>query len=320
MTAHESPSGAGAEGPPAELAIAARGLCKAYGAAWGRRGRPALAGLTLDVPRGVAFGLIGVNGAGKTTFVKALLGVVSPNAGELSVLGGAPRDVSVRARVGYVPERLALPAALSAAAYLYSVARLKGLRRADDEIEQQLARVGLRSEARERIGRFSKGMRQRLALAAALLGAPELLILDEPTDGVDPLGRAEIRRVLGEERERGATLLLNSHLLSETERLCDRIAILSGGRIVREGSVRELCRAVGAWLVRFSARAPSGGVLDLAPEGFVALPDGRYRVFAETADVLDAKLAAARARGALLVELLADSQDLEAVLAEVLQA
>jgi ABC-2 type transport system ATP-binding protein len=320
MTAHDSPSGAREERPPAELAIAARGVCKAYGAAWGRRARPALAGLTLDVPRGSAFGLIGVNGAGKTTFVKALLGVITTSAGELSVLGGAPRDVSVRARIGYVPERLALPAALGAGAYLHSVARLKGLRGAGHDIAHQLARVGLGSEARERIGRFSKGMRQRLALAAALLGAPDLLILDEPTDGVDPLGRAEIRRVLGEERARGATLLLNSHLLSETERLCDRIAILSGGRIVREGSVRELCRAAGAWLVRFSTRAPSEHALDLAPEGFVALPDGRHRVFAQTPDELDGKLAAARARGALLVELLAESQDLEAVLAEVLEA
>jgi ABC-2 type transport system ATP-binding protein len=319
MAVHDAPGGARAESPPAQLAIAARGVCKAYGAAWGRRGRQALAGLTLDVPRGSAFGLIGVNGAGKTTFVKALLGVVSTDTGELSVLGGAPRDVSVRARIGYVPERLALPAALSAGAYLQSVARLKGLREADDETARQLARVGLGSEARERIGRFSKGMRQRLALAAALLGAPDLLILDEPTDGVDPLGRAEIRRLLGEERARGATLLLNSHLLSETERLCDRIAILSAGRIVREGGVRELCRAAGAWLVRFGAR-PSGAELDLAPEGFAALPDGRYRVVAETPAELDRKLAAARARGALLIELLAESQDLEAVLAEVLEA
>jgi ABC-2 type transport system ATP-binding protein len=305
--------------PRAELAIAARGLSKSYGGGWGRAGRPALKGLTLDVPRGAAFGLIGVNGAGKTTFVKALLGVVSTNGGELRVLGGAPQDVSVRARIGYVPERLALPASLHASAYLQSVARLKGLRRADDEIGRQLVRVGLGAEARERIGRFSKGMRQRLALAAALLGAPELLILDEPTDGVDPLGRAEIRRVLSEERARGATLLLNSHLLSETERLCDRVAILDGGMIVREGSVRELCRAAGAWLVRFAAPAAGDGALELASEGFVALPDGRHRVFAETADELDRKLVAARARGALLVELAADSQDLEAVLAEVLE-
>jgi ABC-2 type transport system ATP-binding protein len=312
------PAPVGSPSPP--LAIAARGVCKSYGTAWRRQGRHALTGLTLDVPRGAAFGLIGVNGAGKTTFVKALLGVVLPSAGELSVLGGAPHDVSVRARVGYVPERLALPASFRAAAYLESVARLKGLGSADDDIARQLARVGLGAEARERIGRFSKGMRQRLALAAALLGAPELLILDEPTDGVDPLGRAEIRRVLAEERARGATLLLNSHLLSETERLCDRVAILSGGRIVREGSVNELCRATGSWLARFDARAPSESALDLTAEGFVALPDGRYRVLAETPEALDRKLAAARRRGALLIELQAGSRDLEAVLTEVLEA
>jgi len=305
----------------AGLAIAARGVCKSYATGWGRAGRPALAGLTLDVPRGAAFGLIGLNGAGKTTFVKSLLGVVEPSAGELRVLGGAPRDVSVRARIGYVPERLALPAALPARAYLRSVARLKGLGRADGDVARQLGRVGLAAEAHERIGRFSKGMRQRLALAAALLGAPELLVLDEPTDGVDPLGRAEIRRLLGEERERGATLLLNSHLLSETERMCDRIAILAGGRIVREGSVRELCGNAGAWRARFSAEpaAPVAPALELSSHGFVALEDGSFRVLAETPGELDRKLGAARGAGALLVDLRPEAKDLETVLAEALE-
>jgi ABC-2 type transport system ATP-binding protein len=217
------------------------------------------------------------------------------------VLGGAPREVAVRARVGYVPERLALPAAFSARGYLRSVARLKRQRRAEPDIARQLERVGLAGDADERVGKFSKGMRQRLALAAALLGAPELLVLDEPTDGVDPLGRADIRRVLGEERARGATLLINSHLLSETERMCDRIAILERGRIVREGSVRELCGAEGRWRVRFEAAPPP------SEEGFEPQPDGSHLV------------AAARARGALLVELRPEAKDLETVLAEVLR-
>lgn len=266
--------------------------------------------MDLGVPYGSSFGLVGLNGAGKTTFVKALLGVLSPSAGELEVLGGSPDDVGVRARIGYVPERLAQPAAWTARAYLRSVARLKRLASAEPEIERQLGRVGLAPHAEHRIGQFSKGMRQRLAVAAALLGAPELLVLDEPTDGVDPLGRAEIRRLLAEERARGATLLLNSHLLSETERMCDRVAILSGGKIVREGSVHELCGRAGAWRARFEQPLP--------PElsGFELRADGSYAVVARDARELDQHLAAARGRGALLVDLRPERRDLEAVLAE----
>jgi ABC-2 type transport system ATP-binding protein len=296
-----------------DRAIVARAVDKVYAGWWGRGARTALRGLTLEVHRGCAFGLIGENGAGKTTFVKSLLGVIQPNAGELRVLGGAPRDIAVRARVGYVPERLALPAAFSARAYLHGVARLKRQRDAEHEVERQLERVGLAGDAGERIGKFSKGMRQRLALAAALLGAPELLVLDEPTDGVDPLGRAEIRRLLAEERARGATLLLNSHLLSETERMCDRIAILAGGKIVREGSVRELCGAAGRWRVRFEAALP------LNDEDFEAQSDGSHVLHADTPQALDRKLAAARARGALLIELRPEAKDLETVLREVLE-
>jgi ABC-2 type transport system ATP-binding protein len=297
-------------------AILARGVGKAYGSFWSQRwgagARQALAALDLAVPRGSAFGLIGANGAGKTTFVKSLLGVLEPDAGELWVLGGRPRDVSVRAHIGYVPERLALPAAFSARVYLRSVGRLKRHPQPEPDIARQLERVGLAREADARIGSFSKGMRQRLALAAALLGQPRLLVLDEPTDGVDPLGRAEIRHLLGEERARGATLLLNSHLLSETERMCDRIAILAGGRIVREGSVRELCGAAGRWRVRFEG-APA-----LSEHGFEAQPDGSAIVAAATAEALDRKLATARAAGALLVELRPEAKDLELVLAETL--
>ncbi|MEY2934408.1 MAG: hypothetical protein RL033_5157 [Pseudomonadota bacterium] len=315
-------------------AIEASGLTKAYASWWGslrsaepteRRGstaapRQALAGVNLVVPRGTAFGLIGLNGAGKTTFVKALLGVVLPSAGQLRVLGGAPEEIAVRERIGYVPERLALPVAWSARSYLQSVSRLKRRGAAagaaqQRDIQWQLERVGLQKDAERRIGQFSKGMRQRLALAAALLGQPDLLVLDEPTDGVDPLGRAEIRELLSEERERGATLFLNSHLLSETERMCDRIGILAQGQIVREGSVAELCGAQGSWVARFAA---SPELTALTKLGFLALPDGSFSVAAKSPAELDRRLAAARERGALLIELRPAARDLESVLAEVL--
>lgn len=263
---------------------------------------------------GTAFGLIGLNGAGKTTFINILLGVARPTAGSVRVLGGDPDDIEVRRRVGYLPERLQLPAHQRARDFLAAVARLKRLPAPGDEIDRQLARVGLGEAARVRIGGFSKGMRQRLGLAAALLGAPALLVLDEPTDGVDPLGRAEVRRILAEERARGATVFLNSHLLAETERVCDRVGILAGGRLVREGSLADLCGGGARFRARF-ARVDDPAALRRAGFSPGEAPDVFY---CEASDPisLDAHLAAARGAGALLVELRQELRDLEEVLAE----
>jgi ABC-2 type transport system ATP-binding protein len=155
-------------------------------------------------------------------------------------------------------------------------------------------------------------MRQRLGLAAALLGEPELLVLDEPTDGIDPMGRVEVRRILQEEVRRGATLFLNSHLLAETERICDRVAVLADGRIVREGRIEELARAGSLWSVRF---APGADPAALAGLGFHASGSPQtFQLEAPDPAALNAALDRARAAGALLVELRREGQDLEAVL------
>ncbi|MRG97213.1 ABC transporter ATP-binding protein [Polyangium spumosum] len=300
------------------LAIEARGLRKTYGGGWPRRGagREALAGLDLVVPEGAAFGLIGLNGAGKTTFIKSLLGVVRPSAGVVRVLGKDPEDPAARAQIGYLPERLFLPHAFTPVQFLSSVARLKGLPRADDEVRRQIGRVGLSGEEARRIGGFSKGMRQRLGLAAALLGGPMLLVLDEPTDGVDPLGRAEIRRILAEERARGATLFLNSHLLAETERVCDRIGILSGGRLLREGPIEALCGSETRYRLTFAPPVDAAALLALgfrAGEG-----EGVFVVDAPDPSALNEYIDGARRAGARLVGLAHDVRDLEEVLAEAL--
>ena len=235
-----------------------RALAKSYSGAFGRGGHPALRGVDLTVERGIAFGLIGLNGAGKTTFIKSLLGVVRPSAGTVKILDGDPEDPAVRARIGYLPERLLLPHASTPLAFLASVARLKRLPSRDDDARRQLVRVGLENDSDRKIGGFSKGMRQRLGLAAALLGDPELLILDEPTDGVDPLGRADVRRLLGEEKSRGVTIFLNSHLLSETERVCDlRRHPRERACSAREGELETLCRSTSRHRARFCARAPT---------------------------------------------------------------
>ncbi|MDI3283778.1 ABC transporter ATP-binding protein [Polyangium sp. 15x6] len=299
------------------LAIEARGLRKTYGGGFSRgAGKEALAGLDLAISEGAAFGLIGLNGAGKTTFIKALLGVVRPSAGVVRVLGKDPEDPSARAKIGYLPERLFLPHAFTPVQFLASVARLKGISEADDEVRRQIGRVGLSGEEGRRIGGFSKGMRQRLGLAAALLGGPMLLVLDEPTDGVDPLGRAEIRRILAEERARGATLFLNSHLLSETERVCDRIGILSGGRLLREGPIEALCGSETRYRVRF---APPLDAAALEALGFrPGEGDGVFVVDAPDPTALNDLLDRARRTGARLVGLTHDVRDLEDVLAEAL--
>lgn len=298
-------------------AIEALGLHKTYRGLFRRKGQQALNGLDLEVPQGTAFGLIGPNGAGKTTFIKVLLGVVRPTSGKVRVLGGDPEDTAIRARIGYLPERLHLPDAWTPVAFLQSVARLKGIPRDAARIEELLARVGL-AEANRRIGGFSKGMRQRLGLAAALLGQPELLILDEPTDGIDPLGRVEVRNILTEELRRGATLFLNSHLLAETERVCNQVGILARGRLVRSGPLEELCLSQTRWLLRF---APGADAQSLTAAGLVPTgTEGTWRCDAEDPAGLNAALDKARASGALVVEITRDSRDLEQVLADAVRA
>lgn len=299
-------------------AIEVIGLSKTYRRAFRRTGNDALRGVDLTVPEGSAFGLIGPNGAGKTTFIKAILGIVQPTGGTVKVLGGSPEDPRIRARIGYLPERLHLPNAWTAVAFLHTVAKLKGLRPDDAANLRLVERVGIAHAANRKIGGYSKGMRQRLGLAAALLGSPSLLVLDEPTDGIDPLGRVEVRTILQEEVKRGTTLFLNSHLLAETERVCDRVAILANGRVLREGRLEELSRGGARWAVRFAPGADAGA---LTAAGFLAGDsEGLFHMEAEDPAALNAALDKARAAGALLLELKRDGQDLEAVLASTMGA
>jgi len=235
----------------------------------------------------------------------------------VELLGGRPEDPRSRARVGYLPERLTLPGAWTPRAFLASVTRLKGLRPQRSTLDGLLERVGLSDAAERRIRGFSKGMRQRLGLAAALVGAPELLVLDEPTDGLDPMGRVDVRGILARALARGATLLLNSHLLSETERICGRVGILVSGRIAIEGSLDALTAGAGAWRVRFADGAPAAA---LAEAGFSSA-DGATWIFPDRCPAaLNEALGAARAAGALLVELTRDARELEQVLADAMGA
>ena len=217
-------------------AIRTQELAKRYGSI------TALAGLTMTIPRGDIFGFLGPNGAGKTTAVKLLLGLTPPTAGHAEVLGAAIGDRDALRRVGYLPELFRYQSWLTAREVLALHCELAGIDRTarQREIEDALAIVGLADRGSGRVGTFSKGMQQRLGLGVALLGAPDLVVLDEPTSALDPVGRHDVREIIRGLGERGTTVFLNSHLLSEVEQVCHRVAIVDRGRVVAEGTLDEL--------------------------------------------------------------------------------
>src|SRR2546428_968264 len=202
----------------------------------------ALAGLSMTVPRGEVFGFLGPNGAGKTTSVKLLLGLIKPTSGEAWLLGERIGDLRTRRRIGYMPELFRYQAWLSAREVLALHCELAPLPRSTwkEEISTALDTVGLSDRAGDRVATFSKGMQQRLGLAAALLGRPELVFLDEPTSALDPVGRHDVREIIRGLSARGTAVFLNSHLLSEVEQVCDRVAVVDHGRVIASGTMDEL--------------------------------------------------------------------------------
>jgi ABC-2 type transport system ATP-binding protein len=222
-----------------EAALAVRELAKRYGRT------DALRGIDLDVAPGEMVGLLGPNGAGKSTLTKIACGLVRPTGGTATVLGHAAGSEPARRSTGYLAELFRFPGWASANELLDLHQRLAGSEGGAAERTELLELVGLEHAARTRIGAMSKGMQQRLGLAQALVGSPRLLLLDEPTSALDPAGRRIVRQVLIELRARGTSALINSHLLTEVERTCDRVTILSGGQVVAAGAPDELSEARG---------------------------------------------------------------------------
>jgi ABC-2 type transport system ATP-binding protein len=206
-----------------------------------RRDPWAVDDVSFTVPAGHAFGLLGPNGAGKSSIVKMLTGLSRPDSGSVAAFGASPQDPAVRARIGFGPEDPDFPKFLRADEVLDYFGRLLGLSASERwrRIPEVLKWCSLADERRQ-VRQFSKGMKQRLGLAQAILGSPELLILDEPTADLDPVGRRDVRALINGLKERGTTILLNSHLLSEVERVCDTVAIMSRGRILKQGPMEEL--------------------------------------------------------------------------------
>ena len=220
------------------LAIETRGLRKVYGE------KIAVHDVTIDVPEGEVFGFLGPNGAGKSTTMKMLLGLAFPSAGSARLLGHPLGSVEAKRRIGFLPEQFRFHEWLRGEEFLDFHGELCGMPRAERRrrIPEVLELVGLAGRGRDRLRTYSKGMLQRIGLAQALIHDPALVFLDEPTSALDPIGRREVRDIIRALKARGITVFLNSHLLSEVETVCDRVAIVDRGKVVRYGPLEELLR------------------------------------------------------------------------------
>jgi ABC-2 type transport system ATP-binding protein len=271
-------------------ALAVRGLAKRYGPV------EALGGVDLEVREGELVGLLGPNGAGKSTLVKIACGLVRPSAGRAEVCGAPAGSRTARARLGYLAELFRFPGWMSADEVLVLHQRLAGSQGGPSERAELLELVGLSDARDRRVEVMSKGMQQRLGIAQALVGSPPVLLLDEPTSALDPAGRRTIRRLLEELRGRGVSVLLNSHLLSEIELVCDRVAILLGGRVVAAGTPAELARPRGVQVetedgVRLYERATRADAPRIVAD-LVAAGEQVYAVRALTSTLEDVYLEA----------------------------
>ncbi|MBT3482770.1 MAG: ABC transporter ATP-binding protein [Opitutales bacterium] len=220
----------------------------------------AVDGLNLTIEREAIYGLLGPNGSGKSTTIKVLLGLLKASAGNCELFGTSSENASARIRVGYLPEAPYFQRFLTGRELLEYFGCLSGLKRAgaNDRIDELLERVGLEDAGDRRVGSYSKGMLQRIGLAQALIADPDLLILDEPTAGVDPIGAADIASLITGLKAEGKTVLLCSHLLSQVEAICDRVAIMSRGRLLCEGTVASLTENTGKDSIRVDGLSKDG--------------------------------------------------------------
>jgi len=299
--------------------IETRDLTKKYGPF------TAVDSLNLTVAHGEVFGLLGPNGAGKTTSILMLLGLTEPSSGSVSVLGLDPvrRPLSVKARVGYMPDMVGFYDELTAEDNLFYIARLNGISRgeANSRIAESLKRVGLHDITGKPVGVYSRGMRQRLGVAELLIKKPELIIMDEPTQGLDPESAREFLDLIRDLKAEGITILLASHLLYQVQAICDRVGLFNDGKMVLEGTVAELAGKVlgGAYRVQVEAEGDAGRLADAlgAVPGVVSvqiLRSGLYEMEAER-DLRPDLAAAAISVGGRLLRLDVKAQSLEDIYA-----
>jgi ABC-2 type transport system ATP-binding protein len=258
-------------------------LSKTFRKWWSKREVRALEDVNIQVEAGTIFGLLGANGAGKTTLVKIALTIAHPDAGEVRLLGQSIRHRSILSRIGYLPENPRFPNHLTAWQVLRLYGSLSGAdsKRVRENAARWLERLDLAQWRDTRVSKFSKGMNERLAFAQALVHDPDFIFLDEPTDGLDPLGRREVRSICRELANAGKTVFVNSHILAEIELICDRVALMKSGRIIEQGTIAEVTATRGGYEVVAPAAERLAGWLREKALAFVAI-DGHLHV--QTAD------------------------------------
>jgi ABC-2 type transport system ATP-binding protein len=297
-----------------DYALETTGLEKIYRSRFGGREIKAVSDLSLRVPVGAKFGLLGANGAGKTTFVKMVLSAVHPTSGSASIFGRDAALSEARRPVGYLPENHRFPTYLSGTGMLDLYGALSGLDSAErrKRIPEYLDLVGLNGWGEVRIKKYSKGMLQRLGLAQALIHKPRLLILDEPTDGVDPVGRREIRDVLNRLTGTGVTVFLNSHLLAEVESFCEYVAILKKGHLALEGKISSLVAGTGYSIV--ASNLPDKVVESFRQRGMaISRHDSGFEFQARTREESNMAIDEIRASGGLIESMQVSNISLEDV-------
>jgi ABC-2 type transport system ATP-binding protein len=305
-----------------DLAIEIRGLRKVYRSGFFRREYVGLHGLDLDVHRGEVLGYIGPNGAGKTTTIKMLMGLNLPTAGEVKLLGQPLSDRSVRRRIGFLPERPYFYDYLTASEFLHFYGSLHGMDKGARQrrIDELLPLVHMERARHVQLRKFSKGMLQRVGVAQALINDPELVVLDEPSSGLDPMGRMLIRDIILGLKEQGKTVLLASHILSDVEEICDRVAIVARGQLRQVATIGELVgHEVASVEVRFVGIADEQ-LAAVAPQGHRKTPHGHTVVEADSVDAGNALARAVLDHGGSIVSLIPRRESLEQLFVDEMTA
>ena len=297
----------------AEMAVQTENLSKTYGWLLWKKATPSLSNLNLSIPRGVVFGFLGPNGAGKTTTIRLLMDLIRPSEGKALILGKPVGDHDVKERVGFLPDCPAFSPYLSANEFLSICAKLLRIPSANRKkrISEVLEIVSMTEHARSKLGGFSRGMTQRIGIAQAILNSPELLILDEPLIGLDPLGRQELMNIMLSQKKRGTNVFFSSHILSDVEKICDYIGILDKGRLLCYGTLDELLSETG-----YKVRVKPGKD-DLAKELMTdsisssKLSDGGWELVFNSSPGIDKKLKGIKEAQPEVLEIASSKENLE---------
>lgn len=300
-----------------EFALTTDSVTKRFGS--GATAVHALQGVSISVNRGEIYSLLGPNGAGKTTFIKCLLGIVFPTSGSGYLLGHPLGATKAKERIGYLPESHRYPLHLTGEQALSYFGKLSGIDNPAlaNRIEESLRMVGMNDWRATKVRKYSKGMMQRIGLAQSLINDPDLIILDEPTDGVDPVGRKEIREVLVRLRNTGKTVFLNSHLLSEVERISDRVAIMQAGKLITEGSVQALTSTKDQYELKIST-VNGATVRSVLNDAVLREQDGLADVAYASLGEMNAAIDALRSNGVLIESIVPKRTSLEDIFVQLI--